>query len=219
MNSLLKKYFSFNFWYLYLINVGLYILVIFIEYKYIFTDDYYTQYLRPLFHSQNDFIEALKESSQAELYNYLWCPVHVAIQTFLISLCLFIGFNALNYYIKWLDSIKATLLAIIVFSINNVIIIGLKACGIIAYNPETVDDVYFFQSIGYFFIDEGYPDIIYEFLEKFNFIELIFCLFLSYTMNLFLQLKYSKVLFFTIMIYLFGTIIYICITRFIAYLV
>lgn len=79
MNSLLKKYLNLNLWCLYLIYVGLYILVIFIENKYIFTDDYYLKYLRPLFHSQNDFIEALKESNHGELYNYLWYPVHIAI--------------------------------------------------------------------------------------------------------------------------------------------
>lgn len=192
---------------------------IFIEYKYIFTDDYYLKHLRPLFHSQSDFTKALEVASQEELHNYLWCPVHVALQTLLISLCLFIGFNAMNHYIKWFDTIRATLQAIIIFSINNTVVMGLKVLGIITYSTGTVSDVYFFQSLGNFFIRNDFHDIAYAFMEKVNFVELLFCFLLSFTVNLFFKFKYSRSLLFTTMIYLLGTIIYICTTQFSAYLI
>lgn len=214
-NTLISKYLKINCWYLFGLNIIIYAIMIFIEYRFIQTVDYYNMYLKPLFHSANEYQEAIAEAKIYELYNYLWIPVHIAIQVILISMCIFIGYNTLNYFISFKSSIKATCQSIIIFSLNSLVVTSLKASGIIGYNAKTVDDEFFFQSLGYLFINQSFPDIIYRLLEKVNVVELIFVLALSFILSGILVLNLLKTIFFTFGIYILGTVIFICFMYFI----
>jgi hypothetical protein len=214
MNLLFQKYLKLNGWYLYIVNIAIYCIMIFIQYRFIQTDSYYDQYMKPLFHSHEDYVEAVADSRFFELYNYLWVPIHVGIMVLLISLCLFIGYNVLNYAIGFKSCIKATVKSIIIFSLNSLIITSLKAYGVITFNASTVDDDYFIQSLGRFLIPQKYPDIIYSLMEKFNIAELLFCIVLSLMVSRTYPIKFKRSLILTSSIYLASVIIYICFTEF-----
>lgn len=219
MKRLIKKYLEMNCWYLYLLNIAIYFSMIFVQYRFIQTDSYYEQYMRPLFHSNEDYVKAVAESRFFELYNYLWVPVHIGAMVLLIGLCLFIGYNVLNYSISLKSCIKVSMQSIVVFSLNSIIITSLKACNVIAYSNSTVDDEYFLQSIGRLFISFKFPDFVYSLLEKINVAEMLFCIVLSFIITKVLSLKFKRSLPISSCIYLFGTIIYICFTSFINFFI
>lgn len=214
MNLLFQKYTKLNCWYLYLINIVIYIVTVFVHYRFVETDKYYEQYMKPLFHSEDDYIAAVTNSRFFELYNYLWVPLHVGIMILFISMCIYIGYNVLNYAIELKSCIKVTSQSIIIFSLNGLFITSLKACGIIAYNVDTISDDYFLQSLGRLLIHQKYPDIIYSFLEKVNMIEISFCFILSFLVARTLLIKFKHSLTLTSGIYLCGTVIYICFLEF-----
>ena len=214
-NTLISKYLKINCWHLFLLNIMIYAIMIFVEYRFIQTDNYYSMYLKPLFSSADDYQKAISEAKFYELYNYLWIPVHIAIQAILISICLFIGYNALNYFISFKNSVKATCQSIIIFSLNSLLVTSLKAGGVIEYNAKTVDDEFFFQSLGRLFVNQDLPNIIYRLLEKVNFVEVIFILVLSSILSKILVVNLMRTILLTLGIYLFGTIIYICFMYFI----
>lgn len=214
MISILRKYQKINSWYLYLLNIAIYCVMIFVQYRFIQTNLYYERYLRPLFHSQSDYVQAVAESRFFEIYNYLWIPVHVGAMILLISICLFIGLNVWNYSITIRNCITITSRSIIIFSLNSLIVTSLKACNAITYNANSIDDDYFFQSIGRLFIRFGFPDLIYSLLEKINIAEISFCILLSFMTAKVLSIKFIRSLFVVSCTYLLGTIIYICFTEF-----
>lgn len=214
-NILISKYLKINCWCLLLLNIIIYAIMIFVDYHFIQTDNYYITYLKPLFSSGDDYHKAVSEAKLYELYNYLWIPVHITIQIFLISICIFIGYNALNHFINLKNCMKVTCQSIIIFSLNSLFVTSLKASGIIEYNANTVDDEFFFQSLGYLFIDQNLPNIFYRLLEKINFVELIFILVLFFILSKSLIMNQLKTILLTIGIYLFGTTIFICFMYFI----
>lgn len=215
MISLLRKYQNLNSWKLYLLNMVIYCIMIFIQYRFVQTDQYYEQYIKPLFHSQVDYAEAVKESRFFEIYNYLWIPVHVGAMILLPAIFLFIGLNIFNYAITIRKSILITAQSVIVFSLNSLIVTSLKACGAIAYNSNSIDDDYFFQSLGRLFIPFEFPNLIYSLLEKINIVEFLFCILLSFMATKVLTIKFRHSLFLISCLYIFGTTIYICFTEFI----
>lgn len=214
MTSLLRKYQNLNNWYLYLLNMVIYCIMIFMQYRFVQTDQYYELYVKPLFHSQVDYVQAVAESRSFEIYNYLWIPIHVGAMILLIAICLFIGLNVFNYSITLKNCITITAKSIVIFSLNSLIVTVLKACGVITYNSNSIDDDYFFQSIGRLFIPFELPDLIYSLLEKINIAEVLFCILLSFMTARVLSIKFRRSLLLTSCIYLLGTIIYICFTEF-----
>lgn len=212
--QLINRYIKTNNRHLFLLNIIIYAIMIFIEYRFIQTDNYYEIYFKPLFSSPEDYQKAISEAKLYEIYNYLWIPVHIAIQIFLISICIFIGYNALNYFISFKNSIRVTNQAIIVFSLNSLIVTSLKAGNVIGYNAKTVDDDFFFQSLGRLFINQNWPNFIYQLLEKVNLIEGIFVLVLSFFLSKVLVSSLLKTIFLTFSIYILGTIIFICFMSF-----
>ena len=215
MISLLRKYQNLNSWKLYLLNMIIYSIMIFIQYRFVQTDQYYEQYMKPLFYSQVDYAEAVTESRFFEIYNYLWIPVHVGAMILLPAIFLFIGLNIFNYAINIRKSILITAQSVIVFSLNSLIVTSLKACGVIAYNSNSIDDDYFFQSLGRLFISFEFPDLIYSLLEKINIVEISFCILLSFMATKVLAIKFKQSIFLVSCLYIFGTTIYICFTEFI----
>lgn len=215
MISILRKYQKINNWYLYFLNIVIYCIMIFVQYRFLQTDSYYERYVKPLFNSQSDYIQAVSESRFFEIYNYLWIPIHVGTMILLIAICLFIGLNVLNYSITIKKCITITSRSIIVFSLNSLIVTSLKALNVLTYNANSIDDDYFFQSIGRLFVPFEFPDLIYSLLEKINVAEIIFCVLLSFMTAKVLSIKFKRSLLITSCIYLLGTIIYICFTEFI----
>ena len=119
------------------------------------------------------------------------------------------------HFISFKNSVKATCQSIIIFSLNSLLVTSLKAGGVIEYNAKTVDDEFFFQSLGRLFVNQDLPNIIYRLLEKVNFVEVIFILVLSSILSKILVVNLMRTILLTLGIYLFGTIIYICFMYFI----
>lgn len=208
--ELFKKYLKIRWGYVYILNIVIYALMIFIQYRFVEVDSYYETYVKPLYNVQKDYIKAIAEARFFELYNYLWIPIHVGGLVLLIATYVFLGYTVLNHSISFKKSMKAVLQSIVIFPLNSLLVTILKASHLISYTPTTIDDDYFFQSLGRLFLSANLPDIIYAIFEKFNLVELVFCVLLALILNQELAMKFKKTFLLTSIIYLFGTIISIC---------
>ena len=173
------KYFIFNNWTLFIINTLIYIYSLYLELKYIFVEDFYRLSIYKRYGNEEEFLKFLSSERSLDLLNYLWMPIHVIVISLFATLNIFLGFNIMGIRLEFNKAFKYSIQASIVFSINYLLLTLLKIFGIIAYNYNTVDDVYFIQSLGRLFIRFHWPDWAYGILGRISIVEFIFYIVLS----------------------------------------
>jgi hypothetical protein len=186
-----------------------------IEFRYIFTDNFYKSGLVKTFHTENQIFDYILKDRGFEWKNYVFIPFMVFSITCLISLCLFVGFNTVEKKISIKDSFKITLQSIIVFPLNYFITVLLKLFHVLSYKLETVNDIYKYQSVLRFFKVEKLPQWAIYPLEKVNITEIVYFLVLALFINIHFHFKWNKSIKYSLMIYGIGLFIWIIFSVFI----
>lgn len=169
----------FNNWFLFAINTLIYVYSLYLELRYIFVDEFYRSSIYKRYGNEDEFLKFLSSERSLELLNYLWMPIHVMGIALFTTTCIFLGYNIMGIRLAFNKAFKYSLQASIVFSFNYLLLTLLKIFGIISYNYNTVDDVYFIQSIGRFFIRFKWPEWAYGILGRISIVELVFYFVLS----------------------------------------
>ena len=151
----------FDNWFLFVINTLIYIYSLYLELKYIFVDDFYRLSVYKRYGNEEEFLKFLSSERSLDFLNYLWMPIHVIGIALFTTICIFLGFNIMGIRLAFNKAFKYSLQASIVFSFNYLLLTLLKILGVVTYNYNTVDDVYFVQSLGRLFTRFNWPDWAY----------------------------------------------------------
>lgn len=209
----------FNNWFLFAINTLIYVYSLYLELRYIFVEDFYRTTIYKRYGNEDEFLKFLSSERSLDFLNYLWMPIHVIGIALFTTICIFLGFNIMGIRISFGKSFKSSLQASIILSLNYLIVTVLKISGLLAYSYETVDDVYFFQSIGKLCIQFDWPSWVYGILERLNIAEFIFCIFLSLIISYNIRIKFKKSLLKTTISYSVGLFFLGIITTFISVII
>lgn len=169
----------FNNWFLFAINTLIYVYSLYLELRYVFVDDFYRLSIYKRYGNEDEFLKFLSSERSLDLLNYLWMPIHVIGIALFTTICIFLGFNIMGIRLAFNKAFKYSLQASIILSFNYFLLTLLKILGIISYNYNTVDDVYFIQSIGRFLIRFNWPDWAYGILGRISIVEFVFYFVLS----------------------------------------
>lgn len=114
---------------------------------------------------------------------------------------------------------KYSLQASIVFSFNYLLLTLLKILGVVTYNYNTVDDVYFVQSLGRLFTRFNWPDWAYGILGRISIVEFLFYFVLSIIIAKSIKINFKTSLYKTGISYGIGLCFLGIITTFIGFII
>ena len=123
---------------------------------------------------KRSFSNFFHQKDLLDFLNYLWMPIHVIGIALFTTICIFLGFNIMGIRLAFNKAFKYSLQASIVFSFNYLLLTLLKILGVVTYNYNTVDDVYFVQSLGRLFTRFNWPDWAYGILGRISIVEFLF---------------------------------------------
>jgi hypothetical protein len=192
----LQNYFSFNFLYVLLAIVVIYALALTIEFKFIFTDEFYKHSLSKSesYDSYEKIVQFINKDRQTEWVNYPFIFIIVLVPAITISSVLFLGFILKEYQVSFKSIFSVVIKAQIVFAINYMIAVVLRILGLIKYDFNNVNNNYQYQSALVFFKIEKIPEWMYLPLQNINLTEIIYLMVLSFGMSKLIELKYLKTL-------------------------
>lgn len=182
---------------LFIINTLIYALALYIELKYLYTVAFYQESIGSRFGNEFEFRSFLSIEKSFDIINYLWLPIHVLGIASFTTLCIFLGFNIMNVRIGISKTFNISLKASIILSLNYLLSVLLKLYKIVDYNYSTIDDVYFYQSIGRLFVRYDWPSWAYAILGRFNIAELVFYIILSLIIAYEAKIKVKDSLYYT----------------------
>jgi hypothetical protein len=212
--KILTNYFKLNAWIAFAVIVSIYFIALTIEFKFVFTDDFYLNALSSNYDDHNKLIEFIRSDRALEWLNYLIVFSIVLVPALLIAFVLNIGTIFREYKIKFTALFAITLKAQIIFAINYLVSIVLKSTGIIAKDWNMIDNNYFYQSAAYFFKGNDYPLWIMYPLQIINITEIIHLLFLALGFSYIPKFGYLKSIGFVALFYGIAMIIWIIFTVF-----
>jgi len=155
MKKILDNYFKANTWIVFAIIMILYFIALTIEFKFIFTDDFYLK----AFESKKNFesIQNIMNNARNEEWlNYPIAFIVVLFPTLMIAFALNIGTVFNEYKIEFIDLFKITLKAQVVFAINYLIATVLKWQGLVERHSGNMNNNYDFQSLAFFLRGNNY---------------------------------------------------------------
>lgn len=173
MKKFLDNYFKANTWIVFAIIVIMYFIALTIEFKFIFTDEFYIN----AFESKKNFesIQNIMANDRNEEWlNYPIAIIIVLFPSLMIAFALNIGAVFNEYKIKFTDLFKITLKAQLIFAINYLIATMQKWQGIVERHFGNINNNYDFQSLAYFFKDKGLPFWILYPLQNINITEIVY---------------------------------------------
>lgn len=128
--------------YLYMAVCLLYFIALYIEINIIFTDTYY------LSHYQTDDITSLIEKVHSTNWlNFVIAPIYVFTLASLTAIAIFTIFAIKNHQQTYKSCLNIGMIGQLVFAVNYLAIVILKASGIVHYDANTANDVFYCQSI------------------------------------------------------------------------
>lgn len=154
-----------------------------------------------------------------DFLNYLWMPIHVIGIALFTTICIFLGFNIMGIRLAFNKAFKYSLQASIVFSFNYLLLTLLKILGVVTYNYNTVDDVYFVQSLGRLFTRFNWPDWAYGILGRISIVEFLFYFVLSIIIAKSIKINFKTSLYKTGISYGIGLCFLGIITTFIGFII
>jgi len=209
----------FDNWFLSVINTLIYIYSLYLELKYIFVDDFYRLSVYKRYGNEEEFLKFLSSERSLDFLNYLWMPIHVIGIALFTTICIFLGFNIMGIRLAFNKAFKYSLQASIVFSFNYLLLTLLKILGVVTYNYNTVDDVYFVQSLGRLFTRFNWPDWAYGILGRISIVEFLFYFVLSIIIAKSIKINFKTSLYKTGISYGIGLCFLGIITTFIGFII
>ena len=146
-------------------------------------------------------------------------PIHVIGIALFTTICIFLGFNIMGIRLAFNKAFKYSLQASIVFSFNYLLLTLLKILGVVTYNYNTVDDVYFVQSLGRLFTRFNWPDWAYGILGRISIVEFLFYFVLSTIIAKSIKINFKTSLYKTGISYGIGLCFLGIITTFIGFII
>ena len=213
MKKTLNNYFTANTWTVFAIIMILYFIALTIEFKYIFTDNFYFEAFEGK--KRLESIQEIIINDRGEYWlNIPIVFIVVLFPTLMIAFALNIGAVFNEYKIRFTDIFKITLKAQLIFAINYLISTILKWQGLIERNYGNINNNYDFQSIAYFYEGKGLTFGVMYILQNINITEIIHILVLSYGFSWLTQKSYAKSIGFVLTFYGIALLIWIIFTVF-----
>ncbi|MDR3287793.1 MAG: hypothetical protein LBT27_10180 [Prevotellaceae bacterium] len=214
LNKILTSYFKANTWIVFAVIILLYFIALTLEFKFIFTDEFYLNSLSSRYDEHNKLIEFIHNDRALEWANYFMSFAIVLIPALLITFTLNVGTIFREYKIKFATLFRITLKAQIVFALGYFVSVVLKSTGIIEKQWDMIDNNYFYQSAAYFFKDGGYPFWVMYPLQIINITEITHLLILAFGFSYISKFGYLKSLGFVSVFYGIAMIVWIIFTVF-----
>lgn len=124
----------------------------------------------------------------------------------------------MNLRLQLKDSFKLVMACTIIFPINYLITVIFKIFYIVPFDEYNIDDEYTYQSIAALFNLSNIQIWEYAILRQINITEILFILFLSWTLSKKMQIKFSKCFLNTALTYFIGLTIYGIVSVFAGYI-
>lgn len=211
-----QKYLKLNIWLALLFICLIYVLALIIEFNFLFTDDFYKNVLSTF--STEKISNYISQERESEWVNFLIVPIITIVPALLITFWTYISLYIVNIKIGLFHLFDKSLKAQIIFAFNYIITVLLKTGNVIEQDMNTINNNYLYQSILAFFNTESVHPLLRYPLQCVNITEVIFVLFLTYSLKDILQMKFLKALKFTSLIYLSGLLIWIVFSIFLVIL-
>ncbi|MFV0391959.1 MAG: hypothetical protein ACK5KP_08795 [Paludibacteraceae bacterium] len=200
----------------FIFNCLLYFVALFLEFRYIFTNEFYAQNLNH--YTEKQVFDFILLERNAEWANYVFAIGLVLMSSLLIATILYIGFNLKTISVSFRKSYRIAVQSIVVFSLNYLISVSLKLFGVVKYDINNVNDVYAYQSVLRFLNTNKIPQWALYPLEKINISEFVYFAFLAILIHLHFKMTKKTSLKYAMAIYGSGLFIWIVITVFIQFL-
>lgn len=213
MKKILDNYFKANSWMVFAIIMVLYFIALTIEFKFIFTDDFYLDAFESK-KSLESIRNIMANDRNQEWVNYPIVFLVVLFPTLMISFALNIGAVFNEYKIKFTDLFKIALKAQLIFAINYLIATVLKWQGLVERHYGNINNNYDFQSLAVLFKGKELPFWIMYPLQNVNITEIMHLLFLSYGFAFLTEKKYLQSLAFVVLFYVIALLVWIIFTVF-----
>jgi hypothetical protein len=210
---MLHSYFKINIWLILGIITGVYFISLFLEFNYVFTDEFYMNSLSET-NTPESVNSIIKQAREDQWLNYPISLLIILVPALLISGILYIGIIFKEYEVKFKKVFKIVLAAQIIFALNYLVSILLRITHVLKSNLWNVNNNYSYQSALVFFKDTELPFYAKYALQMINVTELIFILFLSLGISYLLEIKFSKSLSFVALYYGAAIILWIIFTVF-----
>lgn len=217
--KILTNYFKLNTWIVFAVIISVYFIALTIEFKFVFTDDFYINSLSNNYDDHSKLIEFIRSDRAMEWVNYFISFAVVLIPALLIAFVLNVGTIFREYKIKFMQLFDIALKSQIVFAVNYLISIALKSTGIISKDWNLIDNNYFYQSLACFFRDGNYPFWLMYPLQIINITEIVHLLFIAFGFSYVFKFGYLKSLRFVAVFYGIAMIIWIIFTVFLQTLI
>lgn len=206
--ALLDKYFALKTWIVFLFILTIYSVALTIEFRYVFTDNLYFNSFesKRTIQGIENLIMAERED---EWLNYPIAGLVILLPSLLIAFCLNLGIILRDFKVSFIKLFGVVLKAQIIFALNYLISIILRISGIIDFSYYTANNNFEYQSALVFFDTKVLPDWLLYPIQCINITEIIHILFLTLGITWLLNLKSSKALFFVLLWYGVGLLLWI----------
>ena len=130
--------------YIYLLCSIFYFISLYIEIHCLFTDSFYSQAYGG---AEADIQNLLLKVHKTNWLNFVIAPFYVFILSLAFAFGLYFFLTIANHKVKIIDCLFVGSVGQLVFAINYLVIVILKLCGVIEFNIDTANDVFYSQSI------------------------------------------------------------------------
>jgi len=209
------KYFNANTLLIFIIIYVIYAISLTIEFKFIFTDKFYSDALTESDKSIQEITELIKSDRDQQWINYPYVLLVIFAPTIATMFLLYIGAIFKEHELKLKSIFRISLESHAVFACSYFIIVIMKVLKIIKITPANVNDWFGLQSALVFFKQMDIPVWLRYPLQCFNLTELLFVFALSYGYAKITQSKYLKSLGWVALVYGLGLIFWIILSIFI----
>ena len=207
---MIKKYLNVNIWLAFAGIALLYAIALAIEYKCIYTEDYFVSALgRESSTRLNDYLDITQKQAWI---NYLLIIPIIWFPALVIGLCLKAGAILKNIKVSYFKLVDLVLKSHLVFAINYLVFTILKWKQIIHKEYFNLDNCYDYQSILSIISTDKIPYWLIYPLQLVSITEFLQLLFISYGISLLFQYSFVKSVIFYLMFYGIGLFFWVVFT-------
>ncbi|MFT4202379.1 MAG: hypothetical protein QM610_00560 [Chitinophagaceae bacterium] len=185
----MKELYVFNFWYLFLSIVLLYLVVTYLTNTYIYTDSFYYQMLSDKFDSDR-VMEIIHSQVRFQYIGYLVLPVVILLKLVIIAGVLYIGLFLFDGHSQYKHCLNVVLVAELV----SVVVVIIRTGWMLVYRPQNANDIQYFSplSLTQLLNLDKIPKYLFYPLQLCNVFEVAYWLLLAYGIMAFTNWKFGK---------------------------
>ncbi len=213
MKYLLSKYLKINIWIVFGVIVTIYFVALTIEFKFVFTDDFYHQ----SFDAKNSYEQVqsfIIADRNKEWLNYPFAIFRILIPSTLITSLFYLGKIIREFKVSFFELFEVALKAQMIFAINYILAVILRLRDLIDGDWASINNNYYYQSLLIFFRESNLPYWLYYPLQCINISEFLHILILTFGIHSITSLKFKSSLSFVLVFYGAGLLIWIIFTVF-----